>query len=116
MPTPLAAHTSSWLAAASASSNLTGPAGHKSRSSTNPYDAFSGLANPYQFAAVQASPLSRLSLFSGVGVGTNEHLPHHHKQHPTDSTTSVAPSVSHSSSQHQFQTQNPNPDFSQLLE
>ncbi len=117
MPTPLAAHTSSWLAAAGASSNLTGPAGHKSRSSTNPYDAFSGLTNPYQFAAVQASPLSRLSLFSGVGVGTNEHLPHHHKQHPTDSTTSVAPSVSHSSSsQHQFQTQNPNPDFSQLLE
>ena len=117
MPTPLAAHQT-WLAATGAS-NLTGPTAHKSRSSTNPYDPFSGLTNPYgSFAAVQASPLSRLSLFSGVGVGANEHLSHHHKQqHTSDSNTSATPSVSHtSSSQHQFQPSNPNPDFSQLLE
>lgn len=113
MATPLAAHQT-WLAAAGASSNLSGPTAHKSRSSANPYDAFSGLTNPYgSFAAVQASPLSRLSLFSGVGVGANEHLSHHHKQqHTSDSTTSATPS----SSQHQFQPSNPNPDFSQLLE
>jgi len=112
MSNPLAAHASSWLTASGGPSNL---AAHKSRGSTNPYDAFSGLANPYGgFAG--ASPLSRLSLFSGVGVGANEHLSHHHKQHPSESVSS-APSVSHtSSSQHQFQTSNPNPDFSQLLE
>ena len=118
MPTPLAAHQT-WLAAAGASSNLTGvgPTAHKSRSSTNPYDAFSGLTNPYgSFAAVQASPLSRLSLFSGVGVGANEHLSHHHKQQHTSDSSSATPSLSHTSSQHQFQPSNPNPDFSQLLE
>jgi hypothetical protein len=117
MPTPLAAHQT-WLAAAGASSNLSGPTAHKSRSSTNPYDAFSGLTNPYgSFAAVQASPLSRLSLFSGVGVGANEHLHHHKQQHQDSGGGGGGPSVGHtSSSQHQFQPSNPNPDFSQLLE
>jgi hypothetical protein len=121
MPAPLAAHTSSWLAAAGASSNLATAAGHKSRGSTNPYEAFPGLTNPYgSFAAVQASPLSRLSLFTAHsgGIGTNEHLSHHHKQqHPNESnSTSAASAHASSASQHQFQTSTPNPDFSQLLE
>ena len=117
MPNPLAAHQT-WLAAAGASSNLTGPTAHKSRSSTNPYEAFSGLHTPYgSFAAVQASPLSRLSLFSGVGVGPNDHLSHHQKQHQdSNNGTSVSHSAASHSQHHQFQPSNPNPDFSQLLE
>ena len=77
-----AAHSSSWLAT-NHPANLSQKVSHSAHqprtssststaNSANPYDPFSSLANhPYSsFAAVQAaSPLSRLSLFSGMAAG-----------------------------------------------